>query len=278
MGKLLAFLKRNSIEVLFLLLQVLAFAILVQSKQFPRSQWAHVTTGWSHKILDMRGSIDQYFSLKEQNKLLQRENARLRSLVNSSYILDEPVYFPLNDEYLRQQYRYFPALAINRSFNKANNTILLDKGKKHGVYSGMAVISSNGVVGIVKNVGEQYSSALTILHGNFRLSIGMKKNDFFGTLMWDGRDYKYATVSDFPPHIQLEVGDTLVTDTRSSVFPPNIPVGEIVEFEHVATGDYVQAKVRIFTDFTSLNAVYLVVDVFQNERAEMENILNKSNE
>jgi rod shape-determining protein MreC len=278
MGKLLAFLKRNSIEVLFLLLQILAFAILVQSKQFPRSQWAHVTSEWSNRIMNVRGNIDSYFSLKEQNKLLQSENARLHSLIRRAYILDAPVYFPINDDILRQQYRYFPAQTVNRSFNKANNAILLDKGSKHGVYSGMAVIGPNGVVGIVKDVGIQYSSALTLLHSNFRLSVGMKKNDFYGTLQWDGRDYKYAHVTDFPPHIILEVGDTVVTDTRSSVFPSGIPVGEIVEFEHITTGDYVQAKVRIFTDFTSLGAVYMVEDVFRSEREEMEKLLNRGNE
>ncbi|MCC5917366.1 MAG: rod shape-determining protein MreC [Cryomorphaceae bacterium] len=272
MGKLLAFFKRNSSELLFLLLQVIAFSILVNTKSFHRSQFSHVTAKWSGWWMEKRNIVDRYFSLQHQNEVLQRENAHLRSIVNEGYVLDQPIYFPVADRHLMQQYRIFPGIAVNRSFKKNNNAIMIDKGSRHGVRPGMAVIGPKGVVGVVKDVTDRYASALTIIHSKFRLSVKLKQNDFFGTLLWDGRDYRYAQITDFPQHTDISLGDTIVTDTRSSVFPAGIPVGRVVAFEHNPTGDFIETRVKLFTDFSALSAVYLVEDVLLEERKKLEQL------
>ena len=79
MGKLLAFFKRNSVELLFIGLQVLCLTLLVNTKSFQRSKWNHATAGLNARIIDARSQIDTYLSLRSQNELLQRENARRTS-------------------------------------------------------------------------------------------------------------------------------------------------------------------------------------------------------
>ncbi len=279
MGKLLAFLRQNSVEILFIALQILCLSVLVQTKSFHQSRWNQVAGNLTNRVLDIRSNVENYLSLKEQNNVLQRENARLRSLVPEMFVLDAAVYFPLKTEDMEQRYRVFPGKAINRSFKKANNAILIDKGEKHGVYSGMAVIGPKGAVGIVKDVFPRYSTALALIHSNMRLSVRLKSNNFFGTLTWDGRDFRFAQITDLPTHADIEIGDTVVTDSRSTIFPPGITVGVVDGIEFNTVGDFIHAQIHLSTDFSSLHAVYLVDDVRKDEvEAIMDETLNFNNQ
>lgn len=269
MGKLLAFLRQNSVEILFIALQFLCLYILIQTKSFHHSRWNQVAGGFTNRLLDVRSNVENYLSLKEQNEVLQRENARLRSLVPEMFVLDAPVYFPLKTQDMEQRYRVFPGKAINRSFKKVNNAILIDKGEKHGVYPGMAVIGPKGVVGIVKDVFPRYSTALAVIHSNMRLSVRLKSNNFFGTLTWDGRDFRFAQITDLPTHADIQIGDTVVTDSRSTIFPPGITVGVVDGIEFNTVGDFIHAQIHLSTDFSSLHAVYLVDDMRKEEVEEI---------
>lgn len=271
MGKLLAFFRRNSVEFLFLGLQAVCLLLLVNEKSFHRSKWNQATATISARTIETRSQIDNYLSLREQNEVLQRENARLRSLTQNMFVLDAPVYFPLSNDQLEHRFRMFPAQAINRSYLKTNNALLIDKGTRHGVYPGMAVTGPDGVVGIVKNVYQRYATALTLIHSNVRLSVTLKRNDYFGTLTWDGRDYRFAQITDLPSHATIDVGDTIVTDSQSSIFPPGITVGVVDGLEYNTVGDFIHAQVQLSTDFSSVRAVYLVEDLRAEELSIIEN-------
>lgn len=272
MFKIFAFFRRNSVELLFVFLQVLAFTILVQSKNFHQARWSSVTAKWMYALNQKRTALNSYFTLAKQNEQLQRENAQLRSLLFSSSASTAKDSMYVDDLY-RVQYRMFPATAVQRSYRKANNYLVINKGSKHGVYSGMGVVGPKGVVGVVKDVGKNYSTVITVLHSKFRLSTRMVSNTFFGTMMWDGRHFRYARITDLPSHASVAEGDSLVTDTRSSIFPPGIPVGTISSFELNAASDNIEAQIALHTDFSALYQVYLVEEVEYVERRQIEELL-----
>jgi rod shape-determining protein MreC len=271
MGKLLAFFRRNSVELLFIGLQVISLMLLINAKSFHRSKWNDATARLNARIIDARSQLNNYLSLRSQNEVLQRENARLKSLTQDMFVLDAPVYFPLNSALFEQQYRLFPGQAINRSYRKTNNALLIDKGERHGVYRGMAVMGPNGVVGIVKDVYPRYATALAIIHSSVRLSVALQKNNYFGTLTWDGRDHRFGQITDLPSHAIIDIGDTVVTDTRSSIFPPGMVVGIVDALEYNTVGDYIHAQVQFTTDFSAIRAVYMVEDLRADELQHIEN-------
>ena len=49
------------------------------------------------------------------------------------------------------------ARVILNSINKSKNIIVINKGKFNGITREMGVISSKGVVGIIKNITDNYS-------------------------------------------------------------------------------------------------------------------------
>ena len=86
---------------------------------------------------------------------------------------------------------------------KTNNFITLNKGRKHGLKTGMGVITQNGVIGIIHSVSENYSIAISFLHRKSSLGVRIKKNNHNGILKWNGFNYKIASITNFPNHIFL---------------------------------------------------------------------------
>ena len=97
--------------------------------------------------------------------------------------------------------------------------------RAQGIKPEMAVVSSKGIVGIVKNVSENFCTVSSLLHKQTRISVNLKHDPFKGGLSWDGTNYKYGIVSDIEKHVKLKVGDTIETSGYSSIFPKGILVG-----------------------------------------------------
>ena len=141
--------------------------------------------------------------------MLLIENAKLKSLIS----------YQNNDTISSTDpFQYISATIINNSVANANNYLTLDKGKIDGVKKGMGVISERGVIGIVKETSKRYSTVLSILHSQSKLSVAIKKNNHFGSLQWDGKSYKKARIYDIPSHVKLTIGDTIITSGFSHIF------------------------------------------------------------
>jgi rod shape-determining protein MreC len=145
----------------------------------------------------------------------------------------------------------------------------LDKGKQQQVESGMPVICPDGIVGIVDNVSEHFSTVLPIINRNFRLSVKFRKNDFYGSLQWNGKSYRHAELNEIPLHVPVSVGDTLVVTSYSSSFPEGAPVGTVSKFSK-KDGNFHIIEVLLFTDYRKLYRVSLIRNYLQDEQSMLE--------
>ena len=89
----------------------------------------------------------------------------------------------------------------------------------------MAVTSGDSVAGVIVGCSENYSVAMSLLNLDFKLSARIRSNGYFGSLSWDGRDYRKAILSEIPQHVTVNVGDTIETTGYSAVFPEGIMIG-----------------------------------------------------
>ena len=159
---------------------------------------------------------------------------------------------------------------INNSTNKRNNYLTLNKGKLDGVKPEMGVISSDGVVGIVKDVSDHYCSVMSLCNKDFHTSAKLKKNNYFGNLSWEGGNPSKAVVIEIPKHVPLVKGDTLVTTIYSGIFPEGIKIGTIDNFEIKAGENFYTSVVNLSTNFYNLSYVYIVNNIFKGEQKKLE--------
>ena len=270
MRNLFLFVWKNYFTFLFLLLEILAFYLVVRGNSFQKANFINSANGVSASILGASNNVKDYLYLRNENEKLAFENAQLRShsLISFSKLVDEQFY--INDTIYNQKYTYTSCKVVNNSTNRRNNYLTLNKGEKHGIKRDMAVITSSGVVGLVKEVSENFSTVMSLLHSKVSISSKIKKNNFFGPLTWDGENLNYAILSDIPSHISIEKGDTIVTSAYSLSFPENIMVGTVDSFEKKTGAYFYIIKVKLSTEFNKISHVYVVNNIQKTEQEELE--------
>lgn len=83
----------------------------------------------------------------------------------------------------------------------------------------MAVCSGDGVIGIVERVSRHYAKVLPLINANLRVSAKIKKNGYYGSLQWDGNDYRYSFLNDIPFHVNARLETQSLLQVFSSIFP-----------------------------------------------------------
>ncbi len=270
MNNLLNFLWKHHFTFLFLILETIAFLILVQSNRFQKANFLNSSNEISGNVYSMMNNITEYFDLRRTNEQLASENAKLITLSKNSFIKINRNFLMIDDTLYKQHFKYLNAKVINSTTNRRNNFLILDHGRGEGVEPEMAVISTNGVVGIVSSVSENFCSVISVLHKETKISAKMKKNDYFGIVTWSGGDYEFATLSDIPRHVELFKGDTIVTRASSGIFPEGILIGFVDEFEVPPGENFYNIKLRLSTGFNQLTQVYIVKNVLKEEQKNLE--------
>lgn len=270
MKSLLKFIYKYHYFILFILLETVAFVFLVRHNNYQRAAFLNSSSQVSGRIYNSAFSVSQYFHLKETNKELVNEIASINNKSKSAFKENQVTLIDIYDSVFIQQYQFVPAQVINNSVNKQNNYLTLNKGRKQGIEPGMAVVSSNGIVGIVKEVSENFTSVIGVLNQNLRISAMVKKNNYFGTLKWEGVNYKYAILSDLPNHIRLNEGDTIITSGYSAVFPKGEVIGVVHEVGERESGDFYNVTVLLLEDFKNLTEVFVIKNLLKREQLELE--------
>lgn len=214
--------------------------------------------------------ISDYFSLREKNDALAQENFELRLRLEQmkSQMPDH-----LQDmEYtgnISGSYRFIPAEISKISNNTQHNYMIIGKGYKDGVTEGSGVITGKGAVGIVDAVSRRHSYARSFKNHEMNISARLGMEGAVGPLAWDGMSSDGAILREIPHHVEFEKGDTVYTSGYSSIFPPDIPLGEVGEAKIVNGATY-EIKVRLFEDFGALRYVTIVENLGKEEMKELE--------
>lgn len=274
MKEIIKLILKYHFTIIFILLEAISFSLIVQHNNYQRTVFSGRTATFFCYISSMISNIDNYFSLRETNEKLVAENTDLKNRIESfrsavdgqenRMLAEDSLFFDVD-------YRYQSAQMVNSSFNKTKNYITLDKGSSDGVDKEMAVCSREGVVGIIQNTSRHYARVLPLINTNLRVSAKLKKNGYYGSLQWDGNDYRYSYLNDIPFHVDVTQGDTVVTSGFSSIFPEGELIG-FVETVNKETANFLTIKVKLAVDFKKISDVYVVANLNKSEKLQLEDL------
>ena len=217
-------------------------------------------TAVNGSISEFTGSISEYFYLTENNEELLKENALLRE----ELLAIKAKLGAASTDSLPRTYRVITANVINNSVNNQQNLIILDKGKQDGIKPDMGVICATGVVGIIKTVSDHFSQVIPIINNQSKISCKLDSTNNFGSLVWDGGDYRYAKLQEIPKHVKVSIGEKISTSGFSSIFPANIPVAEVVQVKEQSE-QFLSIDVKLSTNFRTLTYVEVMDFGFKQE-------------
>jgi len=265
MKNLLLFIWKHSFFFWFLILEGVASFLIVSNNSYQRTSFINASNGFTASILSASNKLTHYIGLSETNDELAKENAQLRELItNCQNILGENIY-EYSDSIQQLHYRYQNAKIISNSFQKRNNYLIINKGSKSGIKPLMGVITSSGIIGIVKDVSDNFSTVISVLHSKSAIDIKIKNNGYTGTLVWPGQDYIFGKVKNIPSHVHLTIGDTITTSGNSSIFPDHILVGTISDFQLNKGASFYDIEIKFSVDYNKIKHVYIINNTLKDE-------------
>lgn len=270
MQKLFQFLYQYRAFFFLVLLEVACGYLIVKNNRYQSAAFFNSSNEIAGTVLSTSNEVYSYFSLKDVNHSLATENALLRSQLENLADIDTSAISYKNNLKIPKQYEFLPAEVINNSVNRYNNYLTINKGSSDGMEHGMGVICPEGVVGKIKSVSKHYSTITSLLHTDGFVSAVIKNSDVFGSLKWEGKDAKTASLLFVPRHIQVEIGDTVMSSGYNAIYPKGILIGIIKSVDIKGNEAFYDIELELSTDFSKLAYVYVVRNNLKQERDSLE--------
>ena len=175
------------------------------------------------------------------------ENERLRSLMGSyeKYSQYEPMF----------------ARVIGKDTGNWFATFTVDKGSSGGVTENMTVMSADGVVGRVVEVGLNYAKVMSIIDGSSGVAALIERNRDNGVVrgMVDDTTSEHLLQMNYLPDVNdVRTGDTVLTSGLDGIFPKGLPIGTVTQISRQSSGLAQYVVVTPYTDFEHIEEVILL--------------------
>lgn len=282
--------KKNWIhpKILYICLSILCMILVVLSFKFT-DNFATVKSALGDFVTPMQrgiNSVGRYISDKAEllhsKKSLLEENEELRKKLNDlSY--DNKILAHENTELenyrelykLDKKYPEYPKVAarvISRDGNNWFHVFTIDKGKKDGIQVDMNVISGNGLVGIISEVGNSYAKVRAIIDDKSNVSAMFESTG--ETCMVKGNlesiYHGYIDVEMISNSAKIKDGDEVVTSHVSDKFLEGLSVGYVKDIVSDESAQTKTAHLTPSVDFDQLENVLVITKL--KDTSEIEEI------
>ena len=269
MFRVFRLLVQNGSFLLFVCLQLYCLYLIVQYNKNQNQVYLYSKQKWALTIQDKYQSVINYLNLTQKNAEVAAENARLLEKHFLQY--EQSRYTGLDStSQLINLYKVIPAVVINNSVTKVNNTITINKGGENGIEPGMGVVTAKGVLGIVTDTTRHYSLVMSLLHTKSKISAKLQRTQFPGTLVWKGFHPEQLHLEDVQKYSDVKAHDTIVTSGYSLVFPEGLPIGRVEAFEIPQGAFTYSIQVSLFQNLNTIEQVYVIGHNYKNEKDQLE--------
>ena len=221
------------------------------------------SAGISYAVSDAAAGLFSGRRLAQENESLRDENAALRSmLVEYERTKSE------NEQLKNPDFDFEPAMVVGRDTASRFYSFTIDKGSNDGISVNDPVITEEGLVGLVSEVGFTYSKVLTIL--DVAIQVGAMDSVTREIGVTSGElplaEQGMLLLSYLPRESQARPGDIIATTGIGGVFPRDLVIGSISELRPDSKGLSLNAVIQPPADLRAVRDV-LVVKSFEGQAA-----------
>ena len=284
MYKLIEFLRRIHVVLLFIIIEAIALNYYAHSSFYTQakilSRANSVVGGLQRSVF----SVKHFFTLRSENEMLSARVAELEHSLaayrerEANMATDTLSMAQIDSAFVEQltQYSYTPARIISNTINRNRNYITLNRGRQHGITEDMAVISPDGsMVGYIVGCSDRYSVAISILNDKFTTSGKIVGDDHFGSITWNGRSPHKVQMSELTKYAEFEVGAPVVSSCLSHIFPEGVKIGVVESFSENDNQTSFDVVVRLAADMTKVSNVLVISNDGYIEATELEEEVKK---
>ena len=173
---------------------------------------------------------------------LERENARLRTLLGSPVIVDEKIILAR-----------ILAIETNSGFKQ----VVINKGAKTGAYVGQALLDVSGVLGQIRSTSAYASNVLLITDPSHALPVEVNRTGLRAVAV-GSETSNVLSLRYVPVDAELKVGDLIISSGLGRKFPGGYPVGKIIRFAKTPGEPFAEVTVEPSADLSRSREVLLV--------------------
>lgn len=175
------------------------------------------------------GSVDELFSVYQENLRLKDENARLRQWRNVAVVMQDRVkrYQSLLHAVPDPGVNSVLARVIGRANRPFLETMILDAGSSHNIKPGQAVVDARGMIGRIYLAGNRTSWVILLTDLNSRIPVSISPGNRQAIMVGDNT--AMPTLDTLSQIVTLRAGDQIVSSGDGGLLPPGLPIGTVVE-------------------------------------------------
>lgn len=214
-------------------------------------------------IFEMKGYKAENERLVSEINALKREQRSVEEYKIENDRLNELL--ALKDEL--SEFETVAARVIAKNTSGWLDRIEINKGKKEGLMPNDIVITPDGVVGLVTEVGAGWSAVDTIINPEHALGVRVVRTSDIAIVEGDLSFAKdgFCRMNFISRDAGMVVGDILETSGLGGIYPSSLAVGKIREMKSDNKGTLQYAVVEPFVDFDNIYEV-LVIKRGENAR------------
>jgi len=269
MQKLLLFIRKTGVAIIFIILEIIAIRCYAYSTPYTQARilvWSNRVVGYVYSTF---AGASNYFTLRKENTRLTEHIAMLENRIRT---LEAAL--PEENQAIEgvlQQYEYLSAKVISSTTNRRRNFITLNKGFRDGVSADMAVMTPEGfAVGVVVDCSENFAVAKTLLNVDFRIGGVLAEDGSHGSVAWSGGDTQVIDFVELSKYAKVKKGERVRAAGFSHYFPREAIIGDIEEVALAENGTSYNCKVRLAADMERLFNVVLVRNTGTGEAQALE--------
>jgi rod shape-determining protein MreC len=204
------------------------------------------TTDLAKENQDLQSELATLKSELSDYDELQKENERLSAL--------------LDYEQQHTEYTFKVAGISAKDPGIWFDSFTINVGSADGIAVDMPVVTPDGVVGRVEEVGLNWAKVMTVIDGQSGVSCIVERTRDVGSVrgrMENTPDDPLLDMDFLPIDTDIQVGDNILTSGIGGIYPKGLMIGQVVEVGEQSNQKKVVVKSAV--DFRSLEEVMVMV-------------------
>ena len=207
----------------------------------------------------------EFDDLQRENEELRAELAEIKDQIHRAELAEEENAFLrdyLNLPHTESILSLLDAQIIGHGSGNATHIYTLNRGSVHGVALNMPVITADGLVGSVSEVGVNWCRVTSLLEINASAGAVDERSGAVGLCegTYELRESGLCRLAYLDEGADVAIGDRIVTSGYGSVYPQGLSIGTVTE---IRSDDYTRQKIALIAptvDFSRLTRVMIVTD------------------
>ncbi|QAT39583.1 rod shape-determining protein MreC [Clostridium sp. JN-9] len=269
---------KNKLAVTIIILSVTFLVLIVNSVNREKSSFVENGIGvtlnsvegvfynFNNKIKNTLGFVFNFSKVKQENEQLKERNSQLESMSQEYDSLkkqNDELRKQVNFQNQRSEYKYIGCDIIGKSGASYLDQFTINKGSKDGIVKQMVAITSQGLVGQVISVSNNWAVVQTFASDNLAVHAMVESTNETNGIAKGYKDSStnslLAKIFNLPLNSQIKKGDVILTSGLGQLYPKGIRIGYVTDVQDDQSKAMKVAVIQPYVDVNKLQEVFMVV-------------------